>query len=66
MSLNALKLTTAFASSFLAIVYLYARFNRPQPSAFISISLMISVVQSLQTFGQLQLAWPDILQQVIA
>mmetsp|Transcript_27084 Transcript_27084/g.62644 ORF Transcript_27084/g.62644 Transcript_27084/m.62644 type:complete len:1463 (+) Transcript_27084:64-4452(+) len=61
--IDTFKMLATYASSFFAIVYLYARFNRPQPSAFITISLMISVVQSLQTFGQLQLVWPDILQQ---
>jgi len=51
----------AFGSNFALVVYLYARFNMPNPAAFITISLMISVVQSLQTFGQLQLNWPKVL-----
>jgi len=56
------KVSLTFLANLALTVYLYKRFNRPNPLGLITLACVISMMQSLQTVGKMPLQWPGALK----
>jgi hypothetical protein len=56
-----LKSAAAFIIQFLTALYMYNRFNRPNPSGAITFGAAVTFLQTLQAISRLDIEWPTTL-----